>query len=79
MITHHIDANIDADRDKLLKDLMTAGRLLSREEIADFQTKHDGRNGGGDPYHTDGTLLLGVLKSGDSDSSRSPQTDGPHE
>ena len=71
MITHHIDANIDADRDKLVKDLMTAGRLLSTERIADFQTKHDDRNGGGDRYHTDGTLLLGVLKRGGEEGSRS--------
>jgi hypothetical protein len=59
MITHHIDANIDADRDKLMKDLTAAGRLLSTEGIEGFQPKHNGRNGGGDPYHTDGTLLLG--------------------
>jgi hypothetical protein len=61
MITHHIDANIDADRDKLLTDLTQ--RLSSTEGIEGFQAKHDGRNGGGDPYHTDGKLLLGVLKS----------------
>jgi hypothetical protein len=60
MITHHIDPNIDADRDKLLGDLAT--RLLLTEEIEGFQTKLDGRNGGGDPYHTDGKLLIGVLK-----------------
>jgi hypothetical protein len=63
MITHHIDANIDADRDKLMKDLTAAGRLLSMKGIDGFQPKHDGRNGGGDPYHTDGKLLLGILKS----------------
>lgn len=59
--THHIDANIDADRDKLLTDLTTAGRILSTEGIEGFQPKPDGRNGGGDPYHTDGKLSLGVL------------------
>jgi len=59
--THHINANIDADRDKLLSDLAAAKWLLSTEG-RDFQPKHDGRNGGGDPYHTDGKLLLGVLE-----------------
>ncbi len=59
--THHIDANIDADRDKLLVDLSAAAWLLSTEDIADFQPKHDGRNGCGDPYHTDGKLSIGVL------------------
>ena len=62
MPTHHIDANIDADRDKLMKDLTAAEWLLSTEGIEGFQPKHDGRNGGGDPYHTDGKLSVGVLE-----------------
>jgi hypothetical protein len=62
MITHHIDADIDADRDKLLKDL--AAGLDSSQAIDGFQVKCEGRNGGGDPYHTDGKLSIGVLKSG---------------
>lgn len=60
MITHHIDANIDADRDKLMQDL--AASLSSTSKFEEFQTTHDGRNGGGDPYHTDGMLLMGFLK-----------------
>jgi hypothetical protein len=43
---------------------VAAGRLSSTEGVEGFQPKHDGRNGGGDPYHTDGKLLLGVLKGG---------------
>jgi hypothetical protein len=62
MPTHHIDANIDADRDKLSRDLTAAGRLLSTHAVEGFQRKHDGHNGGGDPYRTDRKLLLGVLK-----------------
>lgn len=58
--THHIDANIDADRDKLMEDL-TAAEWLSSTEGIDFQIKHDGRNGGGDKFHTDGKLSVGVL------------------
>jgi hypothetical protein len=59
--THHIDANVDADRDKLLKDL--TDWLSTTEGIEGFQSKHDGRNGGGDRYHTDEKLLLGILKN----------------
>ena len=62
LITHHIAANIDADRDKLMNDLMAAGWLSSTDGIEGFQRKHDGRNGGGDPYRTDGKLSLGILK-----------------
>jgi hypothetical protein len=62
MITHHIDANIDAERDKLMNDLTAAGRLLRTVGVEGFQPTHDGRNGGGDPYSTDAKLLLGVLR-----------------
>jgi hypothetical protein len=60
--THHIDANLDADRDKLMEDLTAAKWLSSTKGIEGFQPKHDGRNGGGDPYHTDGKLSVGVLE-----------------
>jgi hypothetical protein len=60
MITHHIDPNIDVERNKLLDDLKPS---LSSVETINFQTQHDGKNGGGDPYHTDGNLLLGTLMS----------------
>ncbi len=62
MPTHHIDANIDADRDLLLNDLTAIKWLSSTQGIEGFQPKHDGRNGGGDPYHTDGKLSVGVLE-----------------
>ncbi len=62
MITHHIDADIDADRDKLMKDL--AEDLDSTRLVDGFQSKCEGCNGGGDPYHTDGRLSIGMLKIG---------------
>jgi hypothetical protein len=58
--THHIDNDIDADRDKLMEDLKE--RLSSTEGVEGFQPKHDGRNGGGDKFHTDGKLSLGILE-----------------
>ena len=67
VITHHIEADIDADRDKLLKELMAAGWLFYTEQVEGFQPKHDGRNGGGDKYHTDGKLSLGVLRGGEAE------------
>ena len=59
-ITHHIDANVDVEREKLMTDL--ANGLLFAEGVENFQPNHDGRNGGGDPYFTDGKVLLGFLK-----------------
>jgi hypothetical protein len=56
-VTHHISADVDAERDKLLADMQRAG-ATTVAWIADFQPEHDGRNGGGDPFHTDGRLVL---------------------
>ena len=54
-ITHHIDAAVDLERGKLLSDL---ARLpgASVDWIVGFQLSPTGRNGGGDPYFTDGQL-----------------------
>ncbi|MGA2063259.1 MAG: LssY C-terminal domain-containing protein [Thermoguttaceae bacterium] len=61
-ITHHIDANIDAERDRLIDDLGKAGLLTTVYGVDDFQEKLKGHNGGGDPYYTDGRLAVGVLR-----------------
>ena len=59
-ITHHIAPDIDAERDKLLTDLQTAHALIELTWIDGFQTELTGKNGGGDPYHTDGRLGVGI-------------------
>ncbi|MFT3791501.1 MAG: LssY C-terminal domain-containing protein [Rudaea sp.] len=58
-VTHHISADIDAERDKLLADLRRAGGVMSAW-VDGFQPVRSGRNGGGDPFHTDGRLALVV-------------------
>ena len=56
-VTHHIAPEIDAERDKVAADLGAApGVELSW--IDDFQPQKSGRNGGGDPYVTDGRLAV---------------------
>ena len=62
-ITHHIGPDVDADRNKLLADLNNAGQLAQTLWVPGFQTELAGRNGGGDPWHTDGRLGVGVLKA----------------
>jgi LssY C-terminus len=62
-ITHHIDADIDKERDKLVTDLQRTGNLASVYWADGFHDKLTGKNGGGDPYHTDGRLEVGVLVS----------------
>jgi hypothetical protein len=60
-ITHHTAADIDAERDKLLRDLKQTGDLSEVYTIKGFHNILRGRNGGGDPWHTDGGLAVGVI------------------
>jgi len=60
-ITHHIGPDVDAERDKVIADLKRAGKLVEEYWVDDFQPQHEGKNGGGDPWRTDGRLAEGVL------------------
>jgi hypothetical protein len=48
-LTHHIDADIDKERDKLAADLGSRAGLMI-EWLDDFQMERRGKNGGGDPF-----------------------------
>jgi len=60
-ITHHIDGDVDAERDKLLGDLQQAGMIANVDWLNGFHEKLEGRNGGGDPWHTDGRMPVAML------------------
>ncbi len=62
-ITHHIAADIDAERDTLFRDLKWTGDLSEVYVVNGFHTIREGRNGGGDPWHTDGRLFVGVISA----------------
>jgi hypothetical protein len=64
-VTHHIDANIDAERDKLFADLEATGFLKVATLLDDFHDHREGRNGGGHKYRTDGRLALGLVIFGE--------------
>ncbi len=59
---HHIDPDVDREREKLRQDLVRTG-LLFREAEVPGRPRTDS-NGGGDRYATDGTILLLVLSPG---------------
>jgi hypothetical protein len=61
-ITHHTAADIDAERDKLFDDLKQTGDLSEEYIVEGFHKIREGRNGGGDPWHSDGNLYAGVIK-----------------
>lgn len=66
-ITHHIAADVDAERDRLFDDLKNTGELADVQFIDDFHKVKIGKNGGGDAWHTDGRLFVGTIKiAGDS-------------
>lgn len=62
-ITHHIAADIDAERDGIVADLQRVGRVESLDWKDDFQPEAEGKNGGGDPWHTDQRMAVVTLKA----------------
>jgi hypothetical protein len=62
-ITHHTAPDIDAERDKLFADLQRTGELSEEYFINNFHHIRQGRNGGGDPWFTDGRLEVGVIRA----------------
>lgn len=60
-ITHVTAADVDAERDYLFRCLDGTGDLARRSIVKGFHKTLKGKNGGGDPWHTDGSLYVGVL------------------
>jgi hypothetical protein len=60
-ITHHTAADIDTERDYFFNDLKRTGELADFFVVEGFHEVREGRNGGGDPWHTDGNLYAGVI------------------
>jgi hypothetical protein len=57
-ITHHIGADIDAERKLLASDLEAAGMVEARYQVTGVGPTLAGRNGGGDLYYTDGEVWI---------------------
>ncbi len=56
-LLHHIDPNIDAERDLLAKDLRQAG-LVRQADLVQVTTPHMGQSVAGDPWFTDGKAAI---------------------
>lgn len=63
-ITHHIAPDIDTERDGMMQALAAAGAVTNRMFVPGSGPTLTGRNGGGDPYVTDGDILLASLVDG---------------
>jgi hypothetical protein len=62
-ITHHIAPDVDAERDHVFADLKQTGDLAEQYAVDGYHRQREGRNGGGDPWHTDGRLFVGVINA----------------
>jgi hypothetical protein len=61
-ITHHIDGDIDVERDHIVGTLTASSEVEKVYTVDGFHEKTQGRNGGGDLWHTDGDLRVVVLR-----------------
>lgn len=79
-VTHRISPEVDPERELILADLTKAGHVRTTWWIDGFQKELQGRNGGGDPWHTDGRLLaIELTPSGPAASpGASSSAESPH-
>lgn len=60
-ITHVTAPDVDAERDYLFQCLEKTGDLAEHYAVNNFHKIKSGKNGGGDPWYTDGKLYVGVI------------------
>ncbi|MBB4001273.1 hypothetical protein GGR03_000320 [Aurantimonas endophytica] len=60
-VTHRIGPDVDKARDDFAADLAAAGMVAVTYELPGVGPTLFGRNGEGDPYHTDGDIRVSVL------------------
>ena len=63
--THHIDPDLDEVRDLLVLTLLEADRVTAVTRRPGIGPTADGRNGGGDPFRTDGEVVVMVIRASD--------------
>jgi len=68
-VTHHISPDVDAERDHIANELQKAGLVAAIEWHDGFHSLLEGRNGGGDPWRTDGRLAIVVVRDAAAEAS----------
>jgi len=63
-ITHHIAPDIDAERDRLIADLIAAHMVTAIYTVSGVGPTLVGRSGEDDRYYTDGELKMAVIAPG---------------
>jgi LssY C-terminus len=59
--THGISPDVDAEREMLISELAQTGFVVGEGKVAGFGRQTHGHNGGGDPYFTDGEVVVLTL------------------
>ena len=73
-ITHHTAPDIDAERDLLISDLVQAKKVAELYSVSGVGPTLFSRNGGGDPYFTDGDIAFARLVPGCEGQEGAPRT-----
>jgi len=76
-VTHHVAPDIDAERDLLSHDLAAAGVVEAAYWVTGVGPTVFARNGGGDPYFTDGEIAVSRLSPGCQTVQVTPSTLAP--
>ncbi len=76
-ITHHTAPDIDAERDFLINDLVEAKRVAKTYSVSGIGPTLFGRNGGGDPFYTDGEIAFAQLAPDCETRETPPEAQAP--
>ena len=76
-ITHHIAPDVDAERDLLMENLVAAKRVARTYWVDGVGPTVSGRNGGGDPFFTDGEIAFADLAPGCGPATAPTRTEAP--
>ncbi len=71
-ITHHIDADIDTERNSTIASLESVHQVISIYQVAGVDPTLRAYNGGGDPYYTDGEITIALLSTQNLQSTQAP-------
>jgi hypothetical protein len=71
-VTHHIAADIDTERQRLISDLIAARLVTTIYTISGIGPTLNGRNGEGDRYYTDGEIKIAVISPGANPQAGNP-------
>lgn len=72
-VTHHIAPDIDSERDGLIDDLKAAKVVEAIYQVTGIGPTLNARNGGGDPYWTDGEIAIARLTPDAAKTDKPPQ------